>query len=530
MDDLRKHLKQAEKNQMLEIWDDGEILAGQEWDKAIKLRLETAQLILMLVSVDFINSDYIEKTELQAALQRHRDGEATLIPIIVRRCDWYEHFGIGKFQALPKEARPIKSVDVSIREEIYYEVAQGIKTVAQEMKVKIDRDAERLAAEIALAASAAEAQRAKEAAAEQAKEAAKQDEEVAATRKAAENKRQQLKDEAAWKAALEIDSLEAYEDYSEKYTLHEAEAHERIGKKEEAEAKRRAELKAKDKAEAARLAAKTQLDKEAALKNAREGKARKKRAEDEAERADPFQDLMIPIKGGTFVMGDTFGDGGSWEKPVHKVTVPDFHLCKYPVTQRQWKAIMGDDPSHFKGDDLPVENVSWDNVQKFIQKLNEQTGKNYRLPTEAEWEYAAREGGKKVRFGNGKDIADPKEINFNGTKDYKKPYSVEGEYRGKTTPAFVPTAGKPVSQFKPNALGLHDMSGNVWEWCQDVWHENYNGAPEDGSAWEKGDNSFRVLRGGSWSIDPEICRVANRRGNNPNYRNKVIGFRVVRGY
>ena len=229
-------------------------------------------------------------------------------------------------------------------------------------------------------------------------------------------------------------------------------------------------------------------------------------------------------------MGDTFSEGNISEKPLHKVSLRDFNLGKYPVTQRQWKAIMGDDPSHFKGDDLPVENVSWDNVQKFIQKLNEQTGKNYRLPTEAEWEYAAREGGKKVRFGNGKDIADPKEINFDGTKDYKKPYSVEGEYRGKTTPAFVPTAGKPVSQFKPNALGLHDMSGNVWEWCQDVWHENYNGAPEDGSAWEKGDNSFRVLRGGSWYADPEYCRVASRFRINPYSRYLYVGFRVVRGY
>ena len=219
-------------------------------------------------------------------------------------------------------------------------------------------------------------------------------------------------------------------------------------------------------------------------------------------------------------MGDTFGDGDASEKPIHKVTVPDFHLCKYPVTQAQWKKIMGDNPAHFKGDDLPVEQVSWDHAQAFLKKLNAKTGQEYRLPSEAEWEYAAREGGKKVRFGNGKDIADPKEMNFDGTKEYKEPYSAIGEYREKTT---------PVSQFKPNALGLHDMSGNVWEWCQDVWHEDYKGAPNDGTAWEQGgDSTRRVVRGGSWLNIPLDCRAAFRSRFDTDFRGIVSGFRLAR--
>ncbi|MCC7507539.1 MAG: SUMF1/EgtB/PvdO family nonheme iron enzyme [Saprospiraceae bacterium] len=237
---------------------------------------------------------------------------------------------------------------------------------------------------------------------------------------------------------------------------------------------------------------------------------------------DPFHELMVPVKGGTFEMGDVFGEGGDSEKPVHKVTVRDFYLCKYPVTQGQWQAIMGNNPSHFKGNDkLPVENVSWDDAQAFIKKLNEKTGLNYRLPTEAEWEYAAREGRKKVRFGNGKDIADPAEMNFKAAEEYKQPYSKVGEYRQQTT---------LVDQFPPNALGLHDMSGNVWEWCEDRWHDDYKGAPDNGSAWTTGENNQFVCRGGSWYNAPGYCRASSRDWYFALSRYYYLGFRVARGY
>jgi formylglycine-generating enzyme required for sulfatase activity len=348
------------------------------------------------------------------------------------------------------------------------------------------------------------------------------------------------KDEAAWKAARELDTLEAYEDYLHKgYTLHAAEAHARIAEIEGAEAKRRAAQRAQDKAEAERKAKEAEAkrraaqraqDKAEAERKAKEAEekrqreaAEKKKKEAAAAKTDPFRDSMVFIKGGTFDMGDTFGDGGAREKPVHKVTVPDFYMGKYPVTQQQWTKVMGNNPSYLKGDNLPVERVSWDDAQAFLQKLNQMLPagqKPYRLPSEAEWEYAAREGGKKVRFGNGKDIADPKEMNFDASKEYTRNYSVEGEYHKKTT---------PVGQFPANALGLHDLSGNLWEWCQDVWHDNYNGAPTDGSAWEKGgEASRRVVRGGSWYYNPGICRAACRIRDNSDYRNDVCGFRLAR--
>jgi serine/threonine protein kinase len=171
---------------------------------------------------------------------------------------------------------------------------------------------------------------------------------------------------------------------------------------------------------------------------------------------------FVFVKGGTFEMGDTFEDGYDYEKPVHPVRVSDFYLAKYPINQGQWMKMMGSNSSDFKkGDNYPVETVSWVDVQEFIKKLNEKTGQYYRLPTEAEWEYAAREGGKKVRFGTGKDIITTDDANFNGSEQYVKPYSRPGVYRKETT---------PVGSFDPNALGLHDMSGNVWEWVHD-WYD-----------------------------------------------------------
>ncbi|MCB0577220.1 MAG: formylglycine-generating enzyme family protein, partial [Saprospiraceae bacterium] len=165
------------------------------------------------------------------------------------------------------------------------------------------------------------------------------------------------------------------------------------------------------------------------------------------------------VKGGTFTMGCTKEqkDCEKNEKPAHEVTLSDFYIGKYEVTQRQWNYVMGKNPSRFKNcDDCPVEKVSWDDVQDFLKRLNAGLPADqqpYRLPTEAEWEYAAREGGKAVLFGNGKNIIDPNEINFYATPSLKTSYSIAGTFRQKSVPVG--------SLNSPNALGLHDMSGNV---------------------------------------------------------------------
>lgn len=236
--------------------------------------------------------------------------------------------------------------------------------------------------------------------------------------------------------------------------------------------------------------------------------------------ADPFESLMLTIKGGTFDMGDVMGEGYLWESPVHHVAIPDFLLCKYVVSQRQWMLIMGSNPSSHTGDDnLPVEQVSWDDIQMFIRRLNALTGRLYRLPSESEWEYAAREGGKNLRFGNGKNIADPEDMNFNCSKEKKQPYSIVGDYRRETV---------PVGSFAPNVLGLYNMSGNVWELCEDVWHDDYTDAPADGSPWlSGGDPTRRVGRGGSWNLNSEFCRVSARSRTYHEYGNHFIGFRLA---
>jgi formylglycine-generating enzyme required for sulfatase activity len=227
---------------------------------------------------------------------------------------------------------------------------------------------------------------------------------------------------------------------------------------------------------------------------------------------DPFADQMVYVSGGSFDMGSD--EGYDSEKPVHRVRVSSFYMGQYEVTQAQWRAVMGNSPSYFKYcDNCPVEQVSWNDIQEFLTKLNARTGKNYRLPTEAEWEYAAGGGAtNRTRFGNGKNILDPDEANFDGSASYKTAYSVVGTYRAKTT---------PVGSFSPNALGLYDMSGNVWEWCAD-WYKGY-----PGSSGVSDTNSNRVLRGGSWGDDPQNSRVAFRNFINPSSRNYGIGVRLV---
>ena len=224
---------------------------------------------------------------------------------------------------------------------------------------------------------------------------------------------------------------------------------------------------------------------------------------------------MVAITGGTFLMGSPAGEGYDAEKPQHLVNVPSFYMGKYPITQNQYLAIMGVNPSHFQGGNLPVEKVSWLDAQKFCEKLSQKTPNRYRLASEAEWEYACR-AGTTTPFYFGETIT-PELVNYNGGYPYGD--APKGEYRSKTT---------EVGKFPPNAFGLYDMYGNVWEWCQDSWNSNYQGAPTDGSSWNKNnDNYSYLLRGGSWSHLASNCRSASRYDLTRDLYNSRIGFRVV---
>jgi formylglycine-generating enzyme required for sulfatase activity len=229
---------------------------------------------------------------------------------------------------------------------------------------------------------------------------------------------------------------------------------------------------------------------------------------------------MVTIPAGSFVMGDAKSDL-SYEKPAHKVVLASFLLGQTEVTQGQWRAVMGYNVSRFQdcGDDCPVERVSWDEAKAYAKKLSELTSKDYRLPSEAEWEYAAR-AGSSTAYAWGEQAS-------HEHANYGKDECCDGLAAGRDK--WVYTA--PVASFPANQFDLHDMHGNVWEWVEDCWHANYIGVPTDGRAWlqncEK-DNGYRVLRGGSWNNLPDILRSAYRYGNYPSFRSGNVGFRIAR--
>ena len=224
---------------------------------------------------------------------------------------------------------------------------------------------------------------------------------------------------------------------------------------------------------------------------------------------------MVEIPGGTYPMGSPDGFGYDDEHPQHEVSVRPFLMGRCEVTQEQWGAVMGwMPPCRFKDAKLPVERVSWNEATEYCGKLSERVGGVYRLPSEAEREYACR-AGTTTPFHYGETITTDL-TNYVGEHTYRA--EPEGVYRHVTTEA---------GSFPPYPLGLWDMHGNVWEWCADAWHDDYQGAPSDGSVWAAESSAFRVLRGGPWHEPPGICRSAIRLKFNPTEGEEYIGFRVV---
>lgn len=217
---------------------------------------------------------------------------------------------------------------------------------------------------------------------------------------------------------------------------------------------------------------------------------------------------MVYVEGGSFMMGCTSEQSGceSDESPSHRVMLNSFYMGETEVTQELWRAVMGDNPSQFKGDKLPVEMVSWDDCELFVKFLNRMTGKHFRLPTEAEWEYAAR-GGRKSESNM-----------YAGANSL----SYVGWYDGNAGGSTHVVKGK-----LPNELGLYDMSGNVWEWCQDWYSSSYYASSPTDNPKNLSSGSYRVLRGGSWGNDATYCRVASRDDDTPGSRYSGSGFRLV---
>lgn len=223
---------------------------------------------------------------------------------------------------------------------------------------------------------------------------------------------------------------------------------------------------------------------------------------------------MVKVKGGTFKMGSNDSDADSDEQPIHRVKLDDYYIGEMEVTQELWETVMGYNPSFNKRSDRPVEMVSWDGCQSFIKRLNELTGLEFRLPTEAEWEYAARGGNKSqgYKYAGSNTIDEVAWYNDNAHD----------------VPSYYPSFGhQPIGTKLANELGLYHMSGNVSEWCSDWYGEDYYSSSPSVNPTGPTSGLSRVVRGGSWLSAAQCCRVAYRYGDTPDYRYHNLGFRLV---
>ncbi len=579
--ELVKHLGILKRQGVISTWDDRQVLPGGEWNQQINENLNTADIILLLVSADFIHSEYCWGVEVNTAIKRHEAGEACVIPIILRNVDW-QSAEFGKLQPLPKNALPVKSWNN--QDDAFTNVAQGIKSAAKQLIEERQQKQKQASREAAIADYRHKAE-----------EFASDGEISLVESEILKDLQEKLGLTDLEAKAVREKALEPYGIYKENidkyrlfltnfvheqgYPLNETAKNElkklqqyyvlkdedvvRLEKEQEVEYQKRqaeklrqqAEILPQETTEYQRQQAESQKRPETesstrvslpsiqtqffefdtatiTVKSGLFGLAKNCQINRSRKRAEFFSENlsngvvleMVKIPGGKFFMGSPENEPErfDWESPQHTVTVQPFFMGKYPVTQSQWAIVaalekvntdLNPDPSRFKGANRPVECVFWDDAIEFCARLSNKTGKTYRLPSEAEWEYACR-AGTTTPFYFGETITTDL-ANYNGNYTYNS--GSKGEYREQTT---------DVEKFSPNPFGLFDMHGNILEWCQDAWHENYNGSPVDGSPWMS-ENDNRLLRGGSWLNGPGGCRSADRGRNARGLWNNNVGFRVV---
>jgi formylglycine-generating enzyme required for sulfatase activity len=456
--DLVKHLAGLRQRGLIDLWHDRKIKAGAEWAEQIDKNLEQAHIILFLVSVDFINSEYCSEIEMRRALERHNGKTAHVIPVIVRECDWH-HAPFAKLQAVPTDGKAVTAwgTDRYAPDRAWTVVAKEIGKIAQQV-------------------------------------------------------------------ADELQALKGAEEQATSPSVLPLEPPRAEGKATESQPPQKIEPTSEDRASSKVFAF------EVVTVNAKGIEIDRRPGQSEYFEEDLGNGIileMVSIPSETFQMGSpaTELERIEGEGPQHEVKVPAFWMGRYTITQEQWKAVaklpktsidLDSDPSKFKGNKRPIETVSWTDAIEFCARLSKISRKPFRLPSEAEWEYACR-AGTKTPFHFGETIT-PALANYNGNYTYGK--ALRGLYREQTT---------EVGSFKiANAFGLYDMHGNVWEWCQDHRHDSYKGAPVNGGAWmNENDNNSHVVRGGSWNGDPRYCRSACRGLNTLGRRYSSFGFRVV---
>ncbi|MBC7776495.1 MAG: SUMF1/EgtB/PvdO family nonheme iron enzyme [Phycisphaerae bacterium] len=532
-EEIRKRLRPLERAGKVSIWDNWDLEGGAEWDVEIREKLENADLILLLLSPDALDSDYFYEVEAPIALRRHEAGEAIAVGILLRPCmEMLKHTPLGdftKYELLPKKGHPIvdqywhhadeayltifREVDILVekiqdlrngrmmflqRQQEYADLTVQVTSLIQKKKW--------IEANTLLNASLTLWEEGFEPSREGLeKQREKCVNELKAKGEAARKKREKKErlqreeaDHAAWEIAEETAKEAAYQKYIRDFSM---------GIHLEAALFALVEI---------------EQTKEATAKEA----VRPKNGQ--TMRDMPGGPEMVFVEGGNFQMGSDEDDS---EKPIHRVSVPSFWMGKYPITFDEYDAFCSDNGKEKPKDQSwgrgrqPVINVYWEDAQEYCKWLSEKTGAQYHLPSEAEWEFAARGGtlSKGYKFAGGNNVD---EVAWYWENSGEKKMSGEWNWDNiqknncKT---------HPVGEKRTNELGLHDMSGNVWEWCADAWHENYEGAPADGSAWMTGGEQERaVLRGGSWNLNDTLCRVAYRTRSNRTNRHFSGGFRVAR--
>ena len=472
-DKLANHLKPLQREGIISTWYDRDISAGSEWENAIDIHLNSAQIILLLISADFMASDYCYGVEMNKAMERHQGNEAIVIPIILRPVYW-QITKFSQLQALPEDGKPV--ITWKHQDEAFLDIVQGIKNVTQSLNNQPIVEVKN-------------------------REQVTENSEETLTEFVVE-KDINNKSYPVCQPQLITDYLSSLPNHLTSVTHQQFQFPVITVNNQGKEINR--------------------VTKTAAYFTEYLGRG--------------INLEMVYIPGGTFMMGTEDeeierlvnkykSNRFRREQPIHQVTVKPFYMGKFQVTQAQWQEVadwgkidkeLKLNPSYLQGNNLPVETVSWFDAVEFCQRLSKKTGREYRLPSEAQWEYACR-AGTTAPFHFGETITG-KLANYRASEIFAQ--ELKGEYRRKTT---------SVGTFTPNNFGLYDMHGNVWEWCADSWHENYQGTPNDDGVWEvNGNSNFHVVRGGSWGRFPDYCRSAYRgdtiRRVDFSY---TLGFRVV---
>jgi formylglycine-generating enzyme required for sulfatase activity len=410
-----RQLQIPAKHHGFEVWHDGQIQVGDDWRERIGRALESTQIAVLLISDEFLNSEFISTHEVPLLLDLRKQGRVEIVPVLVGACLWQSVDWLERLELRPKGGEPLESLSIPAQK-------KALVQIAGEIDAKLTTG-KRLASAPTTGAG-------------------------------------------------------YVEDLGGGVTME-----------------------------------------------------------------------MVAIPGGQFEMGSPEGEAGRypWEGPQRSVTVAPFLLGKFEVTQAQWRTVAGwpqvarsleAAPSLFKGDDLPVENVSWEDAAEFCARLSRRSGRAYRLPSEAEWECAARAGTKTATYAGAMEILGENnapvldEIAWYGGNSgvgFERSDGVDSSDWPEKQYPHSRAGTRPVGRKTPNAWGLYDMLGNVWEWVEDDWHDSYGGAPVNGKAWaEPTRGSARVVRGGSWNDLAGLVRAACRDCPAPDARRGALGFRCAR--